>query len=99
MVHPVSPVASPHASGLSRRLLLRSAVGIGLSAAGAATFTGCGRLPLTFKPARPPRIGALTPGAPHVEASADWGPLRVGLSEAGWIEGQTISIEWRSAEG
>ena len=50
----------------------------------------------TQQPARVPRIGYLesgAPGTPLVEA------FRQGLRDFGWIEGQSIAIEVRAAEG
>jgi putative ABC transport system substrate-binding protein len=52
------------------------------------------------KPAKVPRIGVLSPGLPP--AAPDWqqrSPLRQGLRALGWVEGQTIAIEYRWAEG
>ena len=48
------------------------------------------------QPARVPRIGYLesgSPGTPLVEA------FRQGLRDLGWIEGQSIAVEVRAAEG
>ena len=46
-----------------------------------------------------PVIGVLSTGSP----SASWGPImdafRQGLSEAGYVEGQNVAIEYRWAEG
>src|SRR5262245_53824958 len=53
-------------------------------------------LPAETQPARKiPRIGVLfgSPAASWIEA------LRRGLRELGHVEGQTVAIEWRSAEG
>ena len=52
------------------------------------------------KPAKVPRIGVLSPGVPP--AAPDWpqrSPLQQGLRELGWVEGQTLVIEYRWAEG
>src|SRR5262245_33607963 len=52
------------------------------------------------KPAQVPRIGVLLPGVPPT--TPDWqqrSPLRQGLHELGWVERQTIVIEYRWAEG
>src|SRR5215210_8498082 len=74
-----------------RRLIQR-----GVALAGAGMLAGCG---LTSLPGqRPPRlrhIGYLDAGTnnPLVE------PVRQGLRELGYVEGQTIAIEYRNAEG
>ncbi len=52
----------------------------------------------TQQPSRVPRIGYLefgsaAPGTPYLEA------FRQGLRDLGWVEGQNIAIELRSAEG
>jgi ABC-type uncharacterized transport system substrate-binding protein len=44
-----------------------------------------------------PRIGVMAAGAASRPDFAD--ALRRGLAELGWVEGQTILIEWRYAEG
>jgi putative ABC transport system substrate-binding protein len=75
---------------LSRRQFVAGAAGLGVLA-------GCGRLPWQGQaaPARVPRIGLLTlvNSAPHLDA------FQQGLRDHGWINGQTIGIEVRSAEG
>ncbi len=50
------------------------------------------------QPKKLPRIGYLSPLSPSAE-STRIEPFRQGLRELGYIEGQNISIEWRSAEG
>jgi len=51
------------------------------------------------QPKAMPVIGVLSTGSP----SASWGPImdafRQGLSEAGYVEGQNVAIEYRWAEG
>jgi hypothetical protein len=84
--------------GLSRRLLLRRALGLGASAIGIATFTACSFMFAAPKQARMPRIGVLLPGPDLSDPSSPLA-IRDGLREAGWIAGQTITVEWRSAEG
>jgi putative ABC transport system substrate-binding protein len=49
-------------------------------------------------PARAPRIGYLSNGTPS-SAVPQVEAFRRGLRELGWIEGQTIMIEYRWAEG
>ena len=52
------------------------------------------------QPAKVPQIGVLSPGLPP--ATLDWKPrslLWQGLHALGWVEGQTIVIEYRWAEG
>ncbi len=44
-----------------------------------------------------PRIGVMSSGSAASPELAD--TLRRGLAELGWVEGQTILIEWRYAEG
>jgi putative tryptophan/tyrosine transport system substrate-binding protein len=77
---------------LSRRQVVQGAgtVGLGLLA-------GCGRLPGQVQaPAKVPRIGFLSLGPPD---SADDGAFHQRLSELGYVDGQTVLIEYRSAEG
>ncbi|MBI2154981.1 MAG: ABC transporter substrate-binding protein [Candidatus Rokubacteria bacterium] len=50
------------------------------------------------QPAKVPRIGLLSPFSPSV--TARWHEaFRQGLRDLGWVEGKTISIEYRYAEG
>jgi putative ABC transport system substrate-binding protein len=77
----------------SRRQVVQGAGAVGLG-----LLAGCGRWPGQAEPSRKvPRIGflwgALTASSPETEA------LRQGLREHGYIEGQNIALEWRSAEG
>jgi len=66
-----------------------------LALAGLGLLSGCGLAPLGLQQTRIPRIGALrfVPGDPFAVAFLG------GLRDLGYIEGQTIAIEWRSAEG
>jgi putative tryptophan/tyrosine transport system substrate-binding protein len=50
------------------------------------------------QPTKVPRIGYLAV-APLAAASERIEPFRQGLSELGYLEGKTIIIEWRSADG
>src|SRR5581483_9165445 len=66
---------------------------------GLGLLAGCGRLPWQAQePVRAPRIGFLSPGSAeatsHVVES-----FRQGLREHGYVEGQTIDIEWRFLAG
>ena len=47
---------------------------------------------------RTPRVGWLGNGAP-VPVSSNLEAFRRGLQERGWVEGQTVTIEYRWAEG
>jgi putative ABC transport system substrate-binding protein len=78
-------------STLSRRQLVQGAgtVGLGLLA-------GCGRWPGQAAPPRVPRIGHLSSAG---QGSGGLESLRLGFQELGYIEGQHLLIEWRSAEG
>jgi putative tryptophan/tyrosine transport system substrate-binding protein len=76
----------------SRRELLRTS----LALAGLSLLSGCGIQTPGAQSAKVPRIGYLgadSPGSPNAEAFLD------GLRELGYVEGRTIAIEWRFAEG
>jgi putative ABC transport system substrate-binding protein len=80
---------------LSRRAFVRGLAGFGASAAGLALVGGCGLVPLQAPPKRP-RIGYLSPG-PR-EAMTDFvDPFLDGLRALGYVEGDTIAVEWRFA--
>ena len=64
----------------------------------AATLLGSLRLIADAQPGRIPRIGYLGNGDPTT-GSSQLEALRRGLRELGWIEGQTLTIEFRWAEG
>ena len=77
----------------SRRSVMRGVGRFAAATAGLALLGGCG-LPASSSPKRLPRIGYLSVGpresqADFVEAFID------GLRDFGYIEGQTILIEWR----
>jgi putative tryptophan/tyrosine transport system substrate-binding protein len=77
--------------GVRRRDLLR----VSLAAAAAGLLAGCGLLsPPSQQSVRRPRIGYLYTG------SQEWADaFREGLAELGYIEGSTVTVEWRSADG
>src|SRR5262249_44474410 len=85
---------APGHGSLSRRHFMQSG-GI----AGLALVAGCGRLPWqAHQPAKVPRIGFLL--ARPLSAPPDYlEPFRRGLHDLGYVEGQNIDIEVRSAEG
>jgi putative tryptophan/tyrosine transport system substrate-binding protein len=58
----------------------------------------CVHLADAQQPAKIPRIGILTPDPVSARARG-FETFRRGLRELGYIEGQNIAIEWRSAEG
>jgi putative tryptophan/tyrosine transport system substrate-binding protein len=81
---------------LSRRQVVQGAGAVSLG-----LLAGCGRWPGQAAPApRIPRIGFLAAGAVENQPG---GPLREaflqGLREHGYVEGQSIVIEWRSTTG
>jgi putative tryptophan/tyrosine transport system substrate-binding protein len=80
------------------RLSRRQFVG-GAAAAGVGLLAGCGRLQWQSPPpAKVPRIGFLA--TRPLSAPPDrLVPFRQGLRELGYVEGQNIEIEVRSAEG
>ena len=66
----------------------------------ATLLGGAALLPLVARAQQKPMpvvgylsVGAAGPYAPYVAA------FRQGLSETGWVEGQNLAIEYRSAEG
>jgi putative tryptophan/tyrosine transport system substrate-binding protein len=76
-------------TGQSRRQLLRR----GLAAAGLGLLSGCARLPWQSQP-KMPRIGYLSAGSRERDAA-----FRQGLEELGYVEGRTVTIEWRDPAG
>jgi putative ABC transport system substrate-binding protein len=78
----------------SRRTLIRSAVRLGLAAAGLAVLDACGLLPTPAQSGRAARVGVL---AFDDGTGTRWGALRRGLRELDWIEGQNLTLDWRSA--
>jgi putative tryptophan/tyrosine transport system substrate-binding protein len=69
----------------------------GAGVAGLGLLAGCGRLSGSAQPpARVPRIGYLAGGAARTPAEA---AFVEGLRDLGYVEPQTIGIEWRFAEG
>ncbi len=69
----------------------RRFLGGGLSAAGLGLLAGCGLLsPRSQQAVRTPRIGYLWAGG------QEWADaFREGLAELGYVEGSTITVEWR----
>jgi putative ABC transport system substrate-binding protein len=66
--------------------------------AGAIAFSAAPLAGEAQTPAKIPRIGLLSPFAPS--DTAVWHQaLRQGLRDLGWVEGKSISIEYRYAEG
>src|SRR5438132_5476985 len=89
------PPMERRGSRLSRRAFV---AGAGVS--GAALLAGCGRLPWQGQAQEPTRVarvgyllGAASLSSPRAEA------FRQGLRERGWVEGQNLTVEYRTAEG
>jgi putative ABC transport system substrate-binding protein len=101
----LSYAASPAVDGTShrtstivrrtnRRTFLRNAAGLGLFGAGLAVLaSACGVLPPQAR-AKIPRLGYLSPGPREGRADVVNAFLE-GLRDLGYVEGQTIAIEWR----
>src|SRR5919199_2375535 len=67
-----------------------------LALAGVSLLSGCGLLPSRSQQgARIPRIGFLGSGSAE---SFNREPFVQGMRDLGWVEGQTVAIEWRFAE-
>jgi putative ABC transport system substrate-binding protein len=83
-------------SRLSRRQFV-----VGAGVAGAGVLAGCGRLPWQApQSVRVPKIGVLSLGSPGTTATTVVAEgLRQGLGEHGYVEGQSLTVEWRFAEG
>jgi putative ABC transport system substrate-binding protein len=79
---------------LSRRHFMQAA-----SVAGLGLLAGCGRLPgETHAPPKMPRIGFLWLG-PRAAIQDRVDAFLQGLQQYGYVEGQSIAIEWRFADG
>jgi putative ABC transport system substrate-binding protein len=78
---------------LSRRAFVAGLAGLGVSAVGLVVVNGCGPLPFAARPVKGARVGFVgdTPYESWVE------PLWDGLREQGWIEGQNLIVERRTA--
>jgi putative tryptophan/tyrosine transport system substrate-binding protein len=78
---------------LSRRQLVQGAGALGLG-----LLAGCGRWPWQGQPpARVPRLGYLRQSP--FETSASFEPFQDGLRELGYVEGQNLTVEYRTANG
>lgn len=77
----------------TRRRLLQGS----LALTSLGLLASCGVVPGPWQPtAKVPRIGYVVsnaPGGKNAEALAD------GLREVGYVEGHTLTVEWRSAGG
>src|SRR6266498_581319 len=51
------------------------------------------------QPAKVPRIGVISTGSPSLTGATNLDAFRKGLDELGYVEGKTIGIEYRYAEG
>jgi len=79
---------------LSRRWVVQGAGAVGLG-----LLAGCGRWPGQAQPtARVPRIGFLSASSPSANQSR-LEAFRQGLRDLGYVEGESVVIEYRYAEG
>jgi putative tryptophan/tyrosine transport system substrate-binding protein len=70
--------------------------GSSLALAGFGLLGGCDRvLPLADRSPRMPRVGYLLGGAGQESAAT----FQQALAERGYVEGRTVSLEWRNPEG
>jgi putative ABC transport system substrate-binding protein len=82
---------------LARRRGCRRLVGIGLGLAGLGALAGCGVLPFQARSAgRVHRLGYLRAETPP---PGDIEGFRRGLREQGYVEGETVVVEYRWADG
>ena len=84
----------------SRRQFLRG----GLALAGLGLLAACGTglpaaPPRAQRPAGVPRIGILSAGNASLPRTPQWQGFFEGLRDLGYVEGQTVALEWRYAEG
>jgi putative ABC transport system substrate-binding protein len=89
-------------SRMTRRQHLKELGRLGTFAGSLLVATGCAALPLVGQPSRKtPRIGYLALGSSPSSLAIDTfqQAFRDGLRELGYVEGQTIRVEWRSANG
>jgi len=78
---------------LNRRLFLQHVAMLSASTAGLTLLSSaCGLLP--YRPTRVPRIGYLAPG-PRESRTEFVDAFLAGMRDLGYVEGQTISIDWR----
>src|SRR4051794_12324243 len=66
-----------------------------LAMAGLGLLSSCGLLPPRTSQSRTPRVGVLS----LLEIKPFYEALQVGFRELGYVEGQTIAIEYRFAAG
>src|SRR5262245_6448411 len=82
---------------LSRRVVVGGLAGLGVSAAGLVLLGGCQVASPAVSPrgrAKIPRLGYLSLG-PREEHADQMDAFLEGLRDLGYVEGQTIDIEWR----
>jgi putative ABC transport system substrate-binding protein len=82
----------------SRRQFLAGIGGLGISLASTLALGGCSSLPFqSHRPATVPRIGVLSGSDPGDTDRIE--PFKQGLTDLGYVDGQTVHIDWRFAEG
>ncbi|HEY7063603.1 MAG TPA: ABC transporter substrate-binding protein [Chloroflexota bacterium] len=87
--------AEHHAPIVSRRTFVQ-----GAGVAGLGLLAGCGRLPWQVQsPAKAYAVGFLVPFPLPVSGTWEGTAFIQALREYGWIEGENIVIEYRSAQG
>jgi putative ABC transport system substrate-binding protein len=83
---------------LSRRHVLRGIAGAGLAMASLGVLHGCGIPPPRVPEPKVPRVGVLFPSPPPSRRSPNIDAFHEGLRGHGYVEGQTLALEWRFAE-
>ena len=82
---------APGCAGQSRRRFLQGSLALG----GLGLLAGCGLVPPQAQPAKVRRIGVLGDSP----AGSRWDAFRDGLRDLGYVDGQTLAIEYRWAQG
>src|SRR5262249_18301704 len=83
--------------GAHRRTFLRYAAGLGLSGAGLGILSSACRLLPSQTATKVPRIGYLSVGPREGYAARDVDAFLEGMRDLGYVEDETVKIEWRFA--
>src|SRR5690349_2353762 len=90
------PAAVRSGEGISRRGFVQGVAGVGVAAGAAHLFGSAAQPAQAQQPQTMPLIGMLVTGGPGGNRLA---AFRDRLVEQGWIDGETVRLEHRYAEG